>query len=110
MAGVSDGNPNPVRWNMTLGIGGNSLIPGRQHDTLGVGYFRIGLSSDFKKLLGGSRAPPGLAQRDEQGVELFYNAALTPWCHLTGDLQIVEPSTKNLQTTVLAGMRLKIDF
>ena len=52
-------------------------------------------------------APPGLAQRDEQGVELFYNAALTPWCHLTGDLQVVEPSSKNLQTTVLAGMRLE---
>ena len=55
MAGISDGNPNPVRWNMTLGIGGNSLIPGRQRDTFGVGYFRLGLSSDFKKLLGGSR-------------------------------------------------------
>ena len=110
MAGISDGNPNPVRWNMTLGIGGTSLIPGREHDSFGVGYFRIGLSSDFKNLLGGSLAPPGLAQRDEQGVELFYNAALTPWCHLTGDLQIVEPSTKNLHTTVLAGMRLKIDF
>jgi len=110
MAGISDGNPNSVRWNMTIGIGGNSLIPGRERDTFGVGYFRIGLSSDFKNLLGGSLAPPGLAQRDEQGVELFYNAALTPWCHLTGDLQIVEPSTKNLHTTVLTGMRLKIDF
>lgn len=110
IAGISDGNPNPVRWNMTLGIGGNSLIPGRKRDTFGVGYFRIGLSSDFKNLLGGSLAPPGLAQRDEQGVELFYNAALTPWCHVTGDLQIVEPSSKSLHTTVLAGLRLKIDF
>jgi porin len=110
MAGISDGNPNPVRWNMTLGIGGNSLVRGRKHDTFGVGYFRIGLSSDFKNLLSGSLAPPGLAQRDEQGVELFYNAALTPWCHLTVNLQIVEPSTKNLHTTVLPGMRLKINF
>ena len=75
-----------------------------------MGYFRIGLSSDFKHLLGGSLAPPGLAQRDEQGVELFYNATLTPWCRLTGDLQIVEPSTKKLYTTVLTGLRLKIDF
>ena len=93
-----------------LGIGGTSLIPGREHDTVGVGYFHIGLASAFKELLGGPLAPPGLAQRDEQGVELFDNAALTPWCHLTGDLQIAEPSTKNLHTTVLAGMRLKIDF
>jgi hypothetical protein len=28
-----------------------------------------------------------LAQRDEQGVELYYNAALRPG-HLTADLQI----------------------
>lgn len=110
IAGISDGNPNPVRWNMTLGVGGTSLIPGRERDTFGVGYFRIGLSSDFKDLLGGPLAPPGLAQRDEQGVELFYNAALTRWCHLTADLQIVKPSTKSLHITVLPGMRLKIDF
>jgi len=70
MAGISDGNPNSVRWNMTIGIGGNSLIPGRERDTFGVGYFRIGLSSDFKNLLGGSLAPPGLAQRDEQRPEV----------------------------------------
>ena len=110
MTGISDGNPNPIRWNLTLGIGGNSLIPGREADTFGVSYFHLGLSSDFKDLLAGPLAPPGLAQRDEQGSELFYNAALTPWCHLTADLQIVQPSTKNLDTTVLAGARLKVDF
>ncbi|HEY1269756.1 MAG TPA: carbohydrate porin [Candidatus Binatia bacterium] len=110
IAGISDGNPNPVRWNMTLGVGGNGLIPGRERDTFGGGYFRIGLSSDFKDLLSGPLAPPGLAQRDEQGGEFFYNAELTPWCHLTGDLQIVAPSTKRLQTAVLPGVRLKVDF
>ena len=70
----------------------------------------MGLSNDFKDLLASPIAPPGLAQRDEQGVELFYNASLKRWCHLTGDLQIVEPSTKSLDTTVIAGMRLKIEF
>jgi porin len=110
MLGISDGNPNPVRWNTTIGIGANALVPGREHDTFGAAYFHIGLSDDFKDLLSAPVAPPGIEQRDEQGVELFYNAALAPWCRLTADLQIVEPSTKNLHTTVLAGMRLKIDF
>jgi porin len=110
MSGISDGDPNPVGWNMTLGVGGSSLIPGRSRDTFGLGYFRVGLSSDFKELLGGPLAPRGLAQHDEQGVELFYNARLTPWCHLSGDMQIVEPSTKIVDTTILTGMRLKIDF
>lgn len=85
-------------------------LPGRTCDTFGLGYFHVGLSSDFKDLLAGPLAPPGLAQRDEQGVELFYNARLTPWCHLSGDVQIVQPSTKIVDTTILAGVRLKIDF
>jgi porin len=51
MAGVSDGNPNPIRWNATLGVGGSSFILGRTRDTFGVGYFYLGLSSDFKDLL-----------------------------------------------------------
>lgn len=110
MSGISDGDPNPIGWNMTLGVGGSSLIPGRQRDTFGLGYFRLGLSNTFKALLSAPLAPAGLTQRDEQGVELFYNANLKRWCQLSGDLQIVEPSTKVLETTVLVGMRLKIEF
>jgi porin len=110
MSGLSDGNPNPIRWNATIGLGAGGLIPGREGDTLGLAYFHMGVSSEFKELLGGPLVPPGLAQRDEQGVELYYNAALTPWCHLSADLQIVTPSTRDLDTTVLAGGRLKIDF
>lgn len=110
MSGLSDGNPNPVSWNATIGLGAGGLIPGRERDTLGLGYFHIGISDDFKQLLAGPPAPPGLAQRDEQGVELYYNATLTPWCHLTADLQVVKPSAKQVDTTVLVGGRLKIDF
>jgi porin len=110
MSGFSDGNPNPVRWNTTVGLGAGGLIPGRERDTLGLGYFHMGISGDFKELLAGPPAPAGLAQRDEQGVELYYNAALTRWCRLTADLQVVAPSTKQVDTTVLIGGRLKIDF
>ncbi|WP_217647190.1 carbohydrate porin [Planctomicrobium piriforme] len=110
MTGISDGDPNPIGWNTTLGLGGSSLIPGRQQDTFGLGYFLVGLSSNFKALLSGPLAPPGLAQRDEHGMEFFYNASLNRYCHLTGDLQVVEPSTMSLDTTVIVGMRLKIEL
>ncbi len=110
MFGLSDGNPNSVRWNATLGIGASGLIPHREYDTCGMAYFHIGLSDNFKELLSGPTAPPGLAQRDEQGVELYYNIAITRWCHLTADLQAVQPSTRDLETTLVAGTRLKIDF
>lgn len=110
MSGWSDGNPNPIRWNATIGLAAGGVVPGREHDTLGAGYFRIGISDDFKSLLSSPGAPHGLAQRDEEGVELFYNAALARWCHLTADLQIVPASTRELGTTVMVGTRLKIDF
>jgi porin len=109
MTGLSDGNPNPIEWNTTLGISGY-LVPGRQQDTIGIGYFHVGLSDEFKRLLSGPLAPPGLAQRDEQGVEMFYNASLARWCHLTFDMQFVEPSTRDLETAILVGARLKADF
>src|SRR5207248_4447405 len=107
MSGLSDGNPNSVRWNVTVGLGAGGLVPNREHDTIGVAYFHIGVSDEVKDLLA---SQPGLAQRDEQGVELYYNAALSAWCHLTADLQVAQPSTKAFDTAVLVGTRLKIDF
>ncbi len=52
-----------------------------------------------------------------QGVEMFYNIAVTPWLHFTPDLQIIMPSrkelaalNKNIDTSVVAGFRVRIDF
>jgi hypothetical protein len=42
-----------------------------EHDTMGVAYFQIGVSDEVKDLLA---SQPELAQRDEPGVDLFYNA------------------------------------
>ncbi len=60
MSGLSDGNPNPIRWNATIGLGAGGLIPGREGDTLGLGYFHMGVSSEFKQLLGGHSHHPDL--------------------------------------------------
>ncbi|VTS01798.1 carbohydrate-selective porin : Carbohydrate-selective porin OprB OS=Pedosphaera parvula (strain Ellin514) GN=Cflav_PD0649 PE=4 SV=1: OprB [Gemmata massiliana] len=103
--GISDGNPNPVRFVANGGIGGRSMIPGRKLDTFGVGYYYLGLSDNFKAL-----ARPFTPQRDEHGVELFYNYAITPWCRLTYDFQVATPSTINVNTTITTGLRLQILF
>ncbi|MCA8999049.1 MAG: carbohydrate porin [Planctomycetaceae bacterium] len=103
--GISDGNPNPIRYVANGGVAGHSLIRGREIDTFGIGFFYVGLSESFKGL-----AAPILPQRDEYGLELFYNYAITPWCRLTGDLQIAQPSTKALDTAIIPGMRLSVLF
>jgi porin len=48
--------------------------------------------------------------RDERGVELFYNLGATPWCHITADLQVVTPTLTLAETSVVLGLRTKIDF
>ena len=103
--GISDGNPNPIRFNANGGIAGRSLLPGRPLDTFGIGYFYVGLSSRFKSLLA-----TVLPQQDETGVELFYNMTITPWCRLTADLQVARPSTRTFGTVLIPGLRLQISF
>ena len=103
--GVSDGKPNPIKWDAIVGIGGSSPIPGRKRDTFGAGYFYLGYSDDFKNV-----ARLVVPVRDERGLELFYNAAVTPWCHMTADLQVVTPTLSHAGTSVVLGLRTKIDF
>lgn len=104
-AGISDGNPNPVRWASSLGLGGSSPWACRKLDTFGVGYFYVGVSEELKRL-----APRLVPLRDEHGVELFYNLGLTPWFHLTPDLQVTTPFRDRVETSLNLGLRAKIDF
>lgn len=103
--GISDGNPNPIRFVTVAGLAGRSMLPRRKLDTFGAGFFYLGLSDSFKAL-----AAPILPQQDEFGVELFYNLAVTPWCRLTTDLQVAEPSTQGFNTAIIPGLRLSIVF
>lgn len=104
-AGITDGNPNPLKWSSAVGVGGSSVLPCRKQDSWGVGYFYAGLSDDLKNF-----APRLLPLGDEYGVELFYNIGVTPWCHITPDLQIVAPARQRADTALVFGVRAKIDF
>jgi porin len=99
-AAISDGNPNPIEWAAFGGLGGNSLIPGRPDDRFGVAYFYYGLSGSLKDGLDGF----GFDYRDESGIEVFYNAAITPWFRVSGDLQVIQPSNGD-ETAVFLGLR-----
>ncbi len=103
--GLADTNPSPFRWFANIGLGGSSLLPGRKMDTFGVGYFYLALNDSLKQL-----APRLFPLRNEQGVEVFYNAAITPWFHLSPDLQVVLPSQVRAQSLLSVGLRAKIDF
>ncbi len=105
MLGVADDNPSPVRWFASAGLAGTSPISGRSADTFGAGYYYTGLSGAIKDL-----APVLLAAGDEQGVEIYYNVAVTPWFHVTPDIQFVDPFRETAKESVLIGVRGKIEF
>jgi len=103
--GIADDNPSPIRWFASVGISGASPIRGRKADSFGVGYFYLGVSDTLKSL-----APILLPLQDEQGVELYYNVAVTPWCQVTPDLQVIAPFRDGVDASLLFGLRVKIDF
>jgi len=117
--GISDGKANPVAQFYSFGFGGKGMIPGRDQDRFGIGYYYLKVSSELRDTF-----PPLVLRRigldHEQGAELFYNVAITPWLHLTPDLQIIDSARnkapiisanrKPIDTAVVAGLRVKIDF
>ncbi len=73
---------------------------------MGIGYFYQGLSKPFKVTAGHLLGDI----RDLQGGEVYYNAAITPWFHLTADLQAIQTEFDAQDTAVVFGLRGKIDF
>lgn len=101
----ADGNPNTLEWSTYVGVGGSSLFPFRPDDRFGVAYFRYGVSKDLKLELA-----PIFPLTDESGVELFYNAAVTPWFRVTANLQFIRPASASFPSSIYAGIGTAIRF
>ncbi|MFO1023110.1 MAG: carbohydrate porin [Planctomycetales bacterium] len=85
-ASISDGNPTPVRYFLSAGLGGYSPIGRERGDTFGLGWYFVGASNQF-----GPLPQFLLGPRDGTGVEAYYNFQVTPWLNVTPDLQYIHP-------------------
>jgi porin len=103
--GVSDGNPNPLKWHLVAGISGTGVLD-RPLDRWGVGYFKYVLSKDLKDGL----IDVGLRRRDEWGLEAYYNLAVTPWLRVTGNVQWIRPTEPDKRNAIFAGLRTQVRF
>jgi len=103
--GISDGKANPFHQFYSFGFGGKGMIPGREKDQWGIGYYYLKISDHLPRIL---RARFGLDH--EQGGEIYYNIQVAPWLHFTPDLQIVGPARRDSNTAVVLGFRMKVDF
>jgi porin len=117
--GASDGNPNPMHFFFSIGVGGKGIIPSRALDRFGIGYYYMDVSNP--KFTGPLATREFL--RDEYGFEAFYNVAITPWLQLTPDIQVIRPAQKdfvdtkglvpvreNVDTATVVGLRLQMVF
>ncbi len=103
MAGLADEDTNPVQWSIAGGVGGRGLMASRPNDSFGIGYFIIDVKDGVVANLIGLK-------NTEQGVEIYYEAEITPWFHITPDLQIVDPGLSASETAVIVGLRANISF
>jgi porin len=117
--GASDGNPNPVHYFYSIGVGGKGVISGRPLDQFGIGYYYMDVTSPkFAGPLATREAP----LQSGQGFEAYYNFAITPWMKLTPDIQsvrsaqkyklisITPPVKQSLDTALVVGLRLQFVF
>ena len=115
--GASDGDANPIKYTYVTGIGGKGVVPGRPHDTFGVGWARTQFSDNFVPLL---RQTLDLGLDHEDAIEMYYNASITRWLNVSLDLQVINPglkktlsssgNLKDVDTAVVAGLRMYVRF
>ncbi len=84
------------------------MFSSRPNDTFGLGYYYTA-PSDIPLL----RA---VGVDDEQGVEAWYNFEITPWLHVTADLQVIDPGLESTplregaDTAWVLGVRTRVNF
>jgi porin len=130
--GVSDGNPDFMKFFGSFGVGGKGIIESRPLDQFGIGYYYINI--DNPRLRIDTPRLQFLPQnveflRNEYGFEAYYNLAITPWAFLTPDIQVVRGAQKDqfslgrgplgvlpridkksISTSTVLGLRLQLVF
>jgi porin len=99
--GFGDRNTNILEQFYGIGIGGRGMLPGRNRDRFGIGFYHTKLSNDL---------PSIFLSDDEIGLEIFYNIAATNWLYVTPDIQVIEPTARRATTAFLAGLRVQMRF
>jgi porin len=96
----TDDETNPIDYVVSIGVNAKGLIPGRDNDTMGLGY-------NYNKLQPG-RFLAGLGIDDSSTAwELFYNIELSPAVHLNLDAQLSNSSLPNIDNATILGASLQ---
>jgi porin len=81
-------------------------FPSRPNDRVGFGYWYNGLTEGFKAEF----QQLGINLRDMWGFEAYYNFEVTPWFHVTPNVQVIRNEFDRDNTALLVGVRGVLDF
>jgi porin len=101
----ADEDTNPWKFTISAGVGGRGIIPNRDDDIFGVGYYYADI--DPRRFTG---IVANEFEDSEQGIEAFYSMAITPAVHLTADIQWLDTPFKDQDDSALLGLRLRTEF
>ncbi|MCY2968762.1 MAG: carbohydrate porin [Planctomycetota bacterium] len=103
-ASISDGNPTPLRYFLSAGLGGDSPLRPNRGDTFGLGWYYVGASTEF-----GAIPQFVFGPRDGTGLEAYYNIQVTPWLNVTPDLQYIHPEAGAIaEDAFVGGLRVNM--
>jgi porin len=97
--GWADKRVNPVDYFYSLGLGGKGVIPTRDRDTCGLGWYFGDASNQLQ-------APVS----QESGIEMYYSIEVLPWLHISPDFQIICDPGGNRDTALVGGIRFQMDL
>lgn len=99
--GAADSAVNEVKSFWSMGLQYQGLVPGRDNDVLGFGVGQGRLSR-----------VAGFTRSHETVLEWYYNIEMTPWMHVSPDVQYVANpgGDASVKDAVVVGLRLQMTF
>ena len=103
-ASISDGNPTPVRYFLSAGVGGDSSLRQGKGDRFGLGWYYVGASDQF-----GPIPRTVFGPTNGSGLELYYNFQINPWLNITPDIQFIQPGMNRIaEDSFVYGIRANL--
>ena len=102
-AGGADKDVNPIEWTVSGGLGGRGLVPNRDDDVFGLGYFYTHVQE--------RRLTTFLGLDDHtRGFEAYYRISITPAVQVTFDYQALESALDQVDTAHVGQLRAHLEF